>query len=359
MANRIVIACLLAPASAFAQPAASSTPAAVIAPDPNAARVAPREAYAGNLRLSITCADTWVTPDDGLVVEVDGEPVASHRDNGAWGTYWLNGTSGSVWSPSDTGYLLAPGPHHVEVSAPGCAPAAFDVTAPADRALDASGRLAVTDDWLRGPAGAPDGGGITVGAMMIAQAPHGPEVNHSFAQTAAFDDHDAVGGFISLSRERRHRVLAFDLGVAGGPTSGTVQGTSAEGAIAPTQFTGTSVDTRLQLRAGVRVPLHSVALAAGAGLGAEVWFDGTSFAAGANPFAFTPELVDGSWYVPAWASATLKPSCNWGVEVIGQYDVHPTAIDNDGFAVSAGIQYQPSASCSDAPGVQVTDGNAL
>src|SRR6185437_14794241 len=165
MTHRVLVAFLLAPAPAFAQ----STPAVVVAPDPKVAMVAPQEAYAGNLRLSITCADTWITPDDGLAVTVDGEPVAARRENGQWGTSWVDGTSSSVWLPSDTGYLLAPGRHDVQIAAPGCAPAAFDVTAPADHALDATGRLAVTDDWLRGPVGAPDGGGIAAGAMMLMQ----------------------------------------------------------------------------------------------------------------------------------------------------------------------------------------------
>src|ERR1700744_5142997 len=112
MAKRILLALLVTSAPAFAQPA---TPTVVEQATPPPANVAPWIARKGNLRLSITCGDTWVTPDDGLAVAVDGVGTDPQGINDGADIV----DAGQVWNARDTGYLLAPGPHHVRITSPG------------------------------------------------------------------------------------------------------------------------------------------------------------------------------------------------------------------------------------------------
>jgi hypothetical protein len=69
---------------------------------------------------------------------------------------------------------------------------------------------------------------------------------------------------------------------------------------------------------------------------------------------FAPDGIDASVYLPVWASATIKPTCNWGAQVTGQYDVHPSSMTTNDVQITAGILYQPSDSCSEPAGVGVT-----
>jgi hypothetical protein len=365
MVKRILLALLASSAPALAQPAATdpetppptapeaTTPTVVAAP-PVAIDVAPWILRRGNLRLSIACAETWVTPDDGLTVSVDGQAIDPQRLNGHYNNYVDNdGNDNQVWNATDTGYLLQPGSHHVQIASPGCAPSEFDMTADPAHASHASGRLALDDSSLMGPVGAPNGFGFTAG-MWFGNAPMGPTSNSVFNQTAAFDSgHSETGAFLSLSREHRNVVYAVDFAFASGAVSGTVSGQNVFGTTGGQQFTGTAFDSMDQLRVGARLPLRYVALEAGSGVGLDWWTTSSTLVGSQTTSYFAPSGIDASFYLPVWAAATIKPTCDWGLQVMGQYDVHPTSMDTNGIAIAAGVMYQPSASCSEAPGVRV------
>jgi hypothetical protein len=70
---------------------------------------------------------------------------------------------------------------------------------------------------------------------------------------------------------------------------------------------------------------------------------------------FAPDGIDATFYLPVWASATIKPTCNWGAQVSGQYDVHPSSMTTNDVQITAGILYQPSDACSDPVGVSVAE----
>jgi hypothetical protein len=56
-----------------------------------------------------------------------------------------------------------------------------------------------------------------------------------------------------------------------------------------------------------------------------------------------------------WAMLTYKPTCSWGVQATVSYEVHPTAIDESAPTLAAGILWQPSRTCSQAPRLDVND----
>jgi hypothetical protein len=353
MHKRVVIALFVSSATtAFARP--SATPTVVIHPNVAPAQVAPWIYRKGNLRVSIACADEQATPATGLAVAVDGLPQLAQQVNGRWATYSdADGNDSSLWNESDTGYLIAPGHHHVWIDAPGCAPSMFEIDALPDHAEHARGRLAVSDWSLDGPVGAPNGLGIAFGAWLV-PAPAGAYTN-DFGQTATFDGtQTGDGGYLSFSHERRNLVVAFDLGFAATPVSGTEAGMSVFGNQPAQAFAGTAYMSMAQLRVGARLPLQELALSAGSGIGLDWWIDSTSLT-GQTSGLFAPDGIDATFYLPVWASATIKPTCNWGAQVTGQYDVHPSAMTTNDVQITAGILYQPSDACSAAAGVGVTE----
>ena len=137
---------------------------------------------------------------------------------------------------------------------------------------------------------------------------------------------------ITLVSASGHDELAFDQ-MFGGGASGATTGER----VSTTFLWGTA------LRFGRRVVYHDVALAAGAGIG------------GAIVFAYSdkPESPDpdGKLLIPVWASLLYKPVCNWGVQVMGTYEVHPTSIAENAPMLSVGVTWSPSTSCSKAPDV--------
>ncbi len=337
MANRVLIALLVSSsASAFAQPAATAgTPTTVVTPLD--VPVAPWIAQRGNLRLSIACGDVWPsTPDDGLDVQVDGASIDADLVSGR-----------------GAGYVVEPGHHHVQLSVPGCAPSTFDFDADAIHSTHADGRLVLDDWWRGGTAGSPNGFGMTIGAWFE-PTPGGATGDSVFNQTETYDSGNMSGGaYLSFSHERRFFVTATDIAVAGGSTSGVVSG--GGGAQSAQPFTASVFENRYQFRVGGRLPLRYASLAAGTGIGFEWWITSGQLAPPNNTSSlFAPDGPDASFYLPMWASATVKATCDWGVQALAQYDVHPSAMDTNGFSFGAGIIYQPSASCSEAPGVRVT-----
>jgi hypothetical protein len=338
MANRVLIALFVSSsASAFAQPAltapASGTPTTVVTPQD--LPVAPWIEQRGNLRLSIACGDVWAsTPDDGLDVQVDGASIDADRVTGR-----------------SAGYLVAPGHHRVQLSVPGCEASTFDFDADAMHSTHADGRLVLDDWWRGGTAGSPNGFGFAAG-VWFQPTPGGAAGDSVFNQSETYNSGNMSGGaYLSFSRERRYFVTATDIALAGGSTSGVVSG---GGTSQP--FTASVFDNRYQFRVGGRLPLHFASLAAGTGIGVDWWITSGQFTSGNSLSSglFAPDGPDATFFLPMWASATVKATCDWGVQALAQYDVHPSSMDTNGFSFGAGVIYQPSASCSEAPGVRVT-----
>jgi hypothetical protein len=327
--------------------------------------IAPPLYFDGNLRVDIHCAESFETRD--LHVTLDGAPLEPLHTNGVSSVaYGKHGVPYEVWSPTDVGFVAPPGLHRVRIAAPGCAPDERDIDIPADYPKFITGRLALSDDSLRGSTGAPDGGGLVLGAFTVARPARTGTQSDLWGGTTAYTvaDGSAQGVLFGVSYERRGFVFSHDLGVGWGSLAGTVQtikspdGLSAYPGTLP--YTGGFVMISDTLRIGKRIALHDVALAAGTGIGGDVtvtWrnVDESGVANKSTVFADGPNnTVDADWFVPVWASVTIKPWCDFGLQAVASYDVHPTALDESGLRISAGLLFQPSASCRDAPGVKVT-----
>ena len=72
-----------------------------------------------------------------------------------------------------------------------------------------------------------------------------------------------------------------------------------------------------------------------------------------DPFAVSPPPTDGDVYVPVWASLTVKPACNFGVQLLASYDVVPGQAVEDRVTIAAGLMFQPSNACAEAPWLRV------
>ncbi len=353
----VVLAVLVAASSARAQPLTGDVTPTVVEPiDPTLQLLSPELARNGNVRVSISCADSWMTPEGGMTVTADGARLWPRRDNGTWSTVTDDDGTSDVWSATDTGFVVAPGHHRIEIDAPGCAPAVFDVDAYADHARWVTGRLAVTDPWLMGTAGAPNGIGVVLGVVSATSPDHGDE--QAFAspdQTNHFDPQTGTGGWLSITFERRRIAFAIDQAFLESTISGN--STSSSGSTTTSQpFQGHSFDWRSQFRIGARLPLRDVALSIGSGIGGDMWFDSSTLSNASTTGAFLtpPDGVGGGFYFPMWAAATIKPSCGWGIQVLGQYDIHPVSSSADGYELAAGLIFQGSDACSEPPGVRVS-----
>jgi hypothetical protein len=326
--------------------------------------IAPPLYFDGNLRVDIHCAEYFSTPDNGLRITLDDAPLDPVKTNGVITTvYDKHGAPSDIWSPTDVGYVAQPGVHRLRISAPGCADDDRMLEVAGEYAQFVTGRLAITDDSLRGPAGAPDGGGIMMGAFTVARPGHSAMQSDLWGGNTAVTtaDSDAHGTAISISLERRHFVFATDMAIGWGSLTGTVQTVrDPQGLMAypnPLPYTGTLGLASLAFRFGGRLALHDVALAAGSGIGGDVTISSRNVdeTGKTNVYADAPNpVLDGDWFVPLWASLTIKPWCDWGFAATASYDVHPTALDESGVRISAGLLFQPSASCREAPGVKVT-----
>jgi len=303
-------------------------------------------ASADNLRLDVSCADYWATPDTGLDVLVDGAELRGGEVNSALAVgYTKHGNEYLTLVPTDVGFTLAPGTHHISVGAPGCAPLDAQVSIGWMPAF-VSGRLPIHDDSLTGPTGAPDGFGLLLGAYTQSRGPY--TTTNGLDTTYAWNELDTTGAMVSLSYEHRRVAFAYDLVVGTGTTSGmstTTEPPELGGVQAPRPFTANELGVGSRVRVGLRLPERSVAFAVGSGIGGDVTITTSGLlGTGGDDFDF---------FVPLWASLTVKPSCSWGVQVLASYDVHPTAMAESAPELTAGLQWQPSAACSESPGLTV------
>lgn len=303
----------------------------------------------GDLRVDVRCADTWATPETGLTVLVDGVPTPALGENGLSGfelaVYHHIATPIWTWNPTDIGFPAGPGPHRVAIQAPGCALLTQDVAIAPDRATFISGRLPVDDPRLDGPTGAPNGFGISLGAVMRARPAHGT-TNDLFQSTYAFDQTTLQGGALALSYEHRALAFAVDMAFA----TGTNSGTSMYQQSTRSTFTGSEYDSRFGARVGARLPMHEVAFAAGTGVGMDMII--SSETTTMQTLALTPSGLDADLYVPLWAQLTMKPGCSWGATLYASYDVHPAATEESAPSFGASLLFQPSAACSEPSGLR-------
>lgn len=315
----------------------------------------------GNLRISLACADTFLTPENGLQVSLDGapiEPVGTNYQSYLWTDTDGNLSAGSA--PTDVGFLVAPGHHHLRIESPDCTVDDRDLDVAGNYADFVSGRLPIARDELRGPTGAPNGFALALGAVSMPY-PNSSRTGTDLFQTSyALDPASSTGVWLSLGIERRHLAIWLDDTIAWGPMTGRVW--AAPGSLTGSQgmysFTANNLEFGMAARIGARLPLGSLALAAGTGLGGTTdIMTSSKVDTGSAPNYTAPSGPSGAsaaWYVPMWAAATIKPSCSWGIQAVASYDIEPL---EDGFPggleVLAGAEWQPNDACSEPVGVRV------
>jgi hypothetical protein len=299
-----------------------------------------------NLYVDVHCADYWANPDRGLNVRVDG---AAQDARGVESTPVLRASKHGAyteWVPTDISFLVAPGTHEIAIDAPGCASSVQQIVFAPYAPVFVSGRLPVTDDTLRGTTGAPNGFGVLLGAYNQARGPRASS-NDIEPTRFAYDGNAATGGWLSMTFEHRGTAMAFDMLYGGGSISGTAMGTDG----VPYRFSGGTFQIGYALRIGKRLAFDHIALAAGAGIGGSLWINHGNV--DGNEFLANPNDADPDWYVPLWSALTYKPDCNWGLQVLAQYQVHPGSTNEDAPTIAGGLLWQPSAACAERAGIAV------
>jgi hypothetical protein len=295
-----------------------------------------------NLHVSVNCADYWVSSERGLQVMVDGVPQRAAGENGAPATgYTSDGTPYSTWVTTDVAYAIAPGIHHLAISAPGCSALEEDIDTTSILPISVSGRLPVAEPSLRGPTGAPNGIGVASGVYIGGRGAY-TGTNDIFSTHYDFERVATTGGFLTTSVERRGIAFAYDMLVARGATAGMVTATESS------PFTGSVVQIGMAARLGMRQRFGEIAFAEGAGIGGDMWIHSvTETSATTTP----PSEIDGDFYVPLWGQLTYKPGCSWGAQVLAAYDVHPGSSNEDVPTVMAGVMWQPNSACAETGGL--------
>jgi hypothetical protein len=301
-----------------------------------------------DLRIGLQCAESLAIPSTGLRVAIDGVPQTATALNGETHIGYGKGGPRAVWHATDVGFDIAPGAHHLAISADGCASEARDIVISPLDGTRVTGRLAIDDPMLMGTVGAPNSAGILIGTYDAAL----PASTSVSGETAFASSTSTVRGlWLSTTFERRRLALAIDWRIGGGSLSGESRPINNSTA-APAAYTESLFQTSGAFRIGARLPLHDMALASGVGIGgsltAAMWSPPTPPAVNAAPLG-----ADASWFVPLWVAATYKPACNWGMQILAQYDLRPTNSSESNLELAAGLIYQPSRACSEPPGVRV------
>lgn len=312
----------------------------------------------GNLRVDLRCADFWATPANGLQVTVDGVAPPSTGINGA--NMLVEGRHGAyeTWVATDIGYDIAPGEHHLVLAAPGCASEQRDFATSPGAPTIVQGRLAISDPSLLGTTAAPNGIGVTL-AGIAGLMPVRTGVTTLGTTVTGYTTNAMTTKGISLSTSYEHRrfAAAVDAAFAWGGSSGTLHAISQQIAGSPdpgpVPYTDTVLEMRTAARVGMRVPMGSVALSAGSGLG----LTSLGHIAGQSAYNISvvipPDGLDLEVFVPVWAGVTYKPSCNLGMQVLASYDLYPGNTANDGVTLTAGLIVQPSYACSEPPSLRI------
>jgi hypothetical protein len=318
--------------------------------------IAPNLYGEGNLRVAAFCAEhgTVMTPDDGLRLIADGKPAPEKALKAnmmaTMGTRTVNNQSVPVVvnSVTDVGFLLPPGPHHLSIQAPDCAPVETDVKLSGSHATEVTADMEVASESLKGPVGAPWGGAWILGG-------YGSTVPSSILNgkniTSVQGSPILGGGTLGFSYEHRYftGALMYDAGY--GSYSAIASSNGVTNPVSVSQF-----QMLLEVRAGVRLPLRYVALMAGSGVGGSMWISSSSSnpAATSGMFVDGPSGLSGLWHLPLWAAIDLKPFCDVGVQIGGAYNVQPTDLTGSYAMFGAALLWQPSPSCSRTAGVNVS-----
>jgi hypothetical protein len=303
-----------------------------------------------NLRVAVRCAYYKATPDHGLQLTVDGVPQPGVV-NYSFSDYTDNdGNLQTVSHVDDVGFNVAPGTHHLVLATPDCVPDERDVAISATQMTNLRGRMVLSNSWLGGTVGSPNGWGLFVGGFY-AYTPSSSGINSDDYTSWSAGPGSSDGVLFGLSFERRYLALGFDWGIGGGSISGNATSIDSEAPPESTGFTQSYLHMMWRGRIGARLPLGMVSLAAGSGLGAEISISTTTTFT--NPDAGDLGIWDaiGGFFLPMWATATFKPFCNGGIEAIATYDVHPFATSADAFSLGLGFVYQPSRSCNEPVGI--------
>lgn len=250
-------------------------------------------------------------------------------------------------SVTDVGFLAPPGLRRLRLEAPDCAAEERDVEISPSHATTLDGSMRIVTPPLRGTTGAPDGLDFLLGAFR-STVPRSIAAGDGFS----FDRSSIAGAMYSVGGETRHTVFALDQTFGYGSLSG--QFSPKDGA-APNAMSGSLLALGMTFRLGARVALHDVALMAGSGLGGALWI---RHAEAEGPGRYDPPTSLNrpgvSWHVPLWAGVTVKPSCDWGLQLMASYSITPTDSEANTTSLVAGILFQPSRACSEVPGVSVT-----
>lgn len=321
----------------------------------------------GNLRVAIACAGNGLLdPVAGLRLTLDGEPLrALHVNDVASVGVDDDGNEYVASAVTDVGFLAPAGHHHLRIEAPDCDPDERDVDLSAVYAVHVEGRLAARAE-LRSPTAAPDGFGFAIGGTTFAfprALASGTNNVGLFATSYTTDPSSAQGVWVSMQVDRRAWTFAFDTSFMGGSVTGTVTSTSSDPVImnvpGPFPYSGSFIENASVFRFGGRVPWGNLSLSAGSGLGGALVIRTSSHVdTGSTPsydtFATAPDGADVDWWLPVWASLSVKPACNWGVQALASYDLHPTTFDASAPSFALGLLYQPSSACSEPAGMTVS-----
>ncbi|HTR55102.1 MAG TPA: hypothetical protein VMJ10_30660 [Kofleriaceae bacterium] len=288
----------------------------------------------GNVRVTATCASYFVAPRDGLQLRVDGVVQPSLGIN--WSASWHHGAL-QPDHETDVGYLVAPGHHHLDLSTPDCV-GSTDVDVLGASPSYVEGSLAIANDALRGTVTAPNGLGLVIGGFYAAR-PARVATDPIVGTAYDLDGTTQAGAQVTVTATYQHFVLAFDQRYTTEGVNGTTGPRSTDA------FTGSAFDTGFVGRFGPRWTLHDVELSAGGGIGGDILHGGGEIA--------DTQTNLSRFFLPAWATLTYKPTCDWGVQAMASYEYHPTSSDDNTMTYGVGLLYQPSSSCSDPPHLDV------
>jgi PEGA domain len=290
------------------------------------------------IRVAVGCVDARPrSATEGLAVYLDGNGMAA---------------SPIEVHPQWVAYPALPGPHAVELRAPGCVPAHLTVNVRDPDGSQIDGALPpVHELQAGGTAGSPDGWSLALGAWYgaLVQNEFYADVFGSRVSTIGDPRNTsiaAIGPTLDAALTRRWLTLHAVLSAAWGDTSGTatgIEGVNLTNNFGQWSTTASLAAYRVTLRAGPRLPLGNSALSAGV--------DGT----------LGVETVSGSQYQQGvshvgvlggvWAAFDVKWWCDWGVAATFDDDLLTTTAWR-GLGGALALTYQPSARCR---GVASTD----
>ena len=204
-----------------------------------------------------------------------------------------------------------------------------------------------TWDPARHTPSAADGGGLTFGVFQRAFTGNASGMSGDVFPTAyTASVPDLQGAWLSYSFVHGSTELAFDTSFGGTSFSGTARNT--HDGTATVGYTGTYIGQSAAIRLGKRIAWDRFALSAGVGIGAAWWAAPTTKVDANAPIEDTfvqPTETVAELYTPVWASATVKATCNWGVQGLAEYDAHPFTDTTDVPAFALGLIYQPATAC--------------